>query len=213
MTALLVVTAVEAERAALRRTVPSTVDVVAVGVGAAAAAAATAWRLALARAGGTPYRAVVSAGLGGGFAGRTPVGMLAVATRTVAADLGAASADGFIPLDELGFGSTTIDADQHLATALIAALPEAVAGAVLTVNTVTGTAAGAQELLNRYPDAAAEAMEGYGVASAAVLAGAAFGELRAISNAVGPRERGAWRIEGALDALAAAGAALATLDV
>jgi futalosine hydrolase len=213
MRPLLVVTAVEAERVALRRTVTSTVDVVTVGVGAAAAAAGTAWRLALARAAGTPYRAVLSAGLGGGFAGRIPVGALAVATRSVAADLGAASADGFIPLDDLGFGSTTVDADRHLVAALTAALPDAVAGAVLTVNTVTGTADGARALLTRYPDAAAEGMEGYGVACAAVLAGAAYGELRAISNPVGPRERGAWRVDAALDALAAAGAALATLDV
>src|SRR5437867_2550560 len=119
---LLVVTAVEAERAALLRSTGSTVDVVAVGVGAAAAAAGAAWGLALARSAGTPYRAVISAGIGGGFAGRAPVGALVVGTRSVAADLGADSAKGFIALDELGFGSTSIEADPDLVAALTAAL-------------------------------------------------------------------------------------------
>jgi futalosine hydrolase len=208
---LLVVTAVAAERDAILRTVPSTVDVVAVGVGPAAAAAGTAWHLAQAQAAGRAYRTVVSAGIGGGFAGRAPVGALAVATRSVAADLGADSPDGFIPLDELGFGTTSIASDDGLVAALTQALPEAVCGAVLTVSTVTGTQAGAQRLLIRHPDATAEAMEGFGVACAAALAGAAYGELRAISNLVGVRERGTWRVEAALDALATAGAALATL--
>jgi futalosine hydrolase len=50
-------------------------------------------------------------------------------------------------------------------------------------------------------------MEGFGVATAARAAGVAYAELRAISNPVGPRERGAWRIREALDALTRATAA------
>jgi futalosine hydrolase len=42
-------------------------------------------------------------------------------------------------------------------------------------------------------------MEGFGVACAA--AGKPFGEVRAISNLVGPRDREAWRIAPALAAL------------
>ena len=34
-------------------------------------------------------------------------------------------------------------------------------------------------------------MEGFGVATAAALAGVPFAELRTISNAIGPRDRGA----------------------
>jgi futalosine hydrolase len=211
---VLVVTAVEAERQALRSTlaaVESTVDVVVVGVGPAAAGAGTAWRLAAAATAGRPYATVVSAGVGGGFVGRTTIGGLVVGTRSVAADLGAGSSAGFIPLDELGFGPTSVPADPALVGALAGALPDAVTGAVVTVSTVTGTAARARDLLDRYPDAAAEAMEGFGVACAARLAGVAYGEVRAISNPVGPRERGQWRLAAALDALAGAGAALATL--
>ena len=102
----------------------------------------------------------------------------------------------------------TLDADAHLLAALRAALPEAVVGAVLTVSTVTGTAAGTQALATRHPDAVAEAMEGYAVAVAATQAGLPFVEVRAISNVVGPRDRGAWRLGDALTALGRAAAAL-----
>ena len=49
-----------------------------------------------------------------------------------------------------------------------------------------------------------EAMEGFGVLRAAALAGVPAVELRAVSNAVGEPDRSAWRIDEALDALAAA---------
>lgn len=212
---LLIVTAVEAEAAAVRAGLTTaTATVVAAGVGPARAAAVTARMLALAECTGRPYRGVISAGVGGGFAGRAPVGATVIATRSVAADLGAESPEGFIPVDQLGMpaeqlgGSPSIAADAGLLATVRAALPHAVLGAVLTVSTVTGTAESSRELAGRYPDAAAEAMEGYGVACAAVDAGLPFAELRTISNAVGPRDRAAWRIPEALSALTAAAAAL-----
>jgi futalosine hydrolase len=51
-------------------------------------------------------------------------------------------------------------------------------------------------------------MEGYGVAIAAELHGLPVLEIRGISNAVGPRDRSAWRIKDALDALAAASSSI-----
>jgi futalosine hydrolase len=199
---ILVVTAVAAEADAVRRGLPigARVEVVAAGVGTAAAAAATAHLLAR-----QEFSTVVSAGIAGGFVGRLGVGATAVATRSVAADLGADGPDGFLPLDELGFGATSLPA-----TAL--GLPGAVDGTILTVSTVTGTAARADELAARYPDAVAEGMEGFGVATACARAGVAFAEVRTVSNAVGPRDRGAWRIREALDALAPVGGFLATLE-
>jgi futalosine hydrolase len=197
---LLVVTAVAAEREAVLAGAPElTVQVV--GVGPAAAAAGTARLLALAEAGGRPYQMVVSAGIGGGFAGRTRMGDTVVATRSVAADLGADSAEGFLPLDVLGFGSTEFPA-QPLGGGFTA-------GAVLTVSTVTGTVETAELLAARYPDAVAEGMEGYGVACAAALSGVAFAELRTISNLIGARERSTWQLGTALAALTAAAPALA----
>jgi futalosine hydrolase len=206
---LLVVTAVPAETEAIRAGLASsTVTVAPVGVGPAAAGAGTARLLALAEAAGRPYQAVLSAGIGGGFPNRAALGTIVLATRSIAADLGAESSDGFLSLDELGFGPSSASADPDLLRTLRGALPRATVGAVITLSTVTGTAESARALAARYPDAVAEAMEGYGVAVAAAQAGLPFAELRTISNPVGPRDRGAWRITEAFQALTAAAAAL-----
>lgn len=224
---LLVVTAVEAERDAVVRGLPPeilddsgrpdrtnhprSVTVVAGGVGPAAAAAAAARWLTLAAAAGRPYEGVLSAGIAGGFADRVPIGGTVIGTRTVAAELGADSPEGFTPLHELGFGSSIVECDPALLAGLRAALPTAVAGEVLTVCTVTGTADGAARLRLRWPEAVAESMEGFGVATAAAQAGLGYAELRTVSNAIGPRDRAAWRIGDALAALSAAAPALASL--
>ena len=205
MSQLLVVTAVSAERDAIAAGWPGPVH--AVGVGSAAAAAATARLLVEGR-----YEAVVCAGIGGGFAGRVEVGGTALATASIAADLGADAPDGFIPLSVLGFGDERAAVDPDLLGMLRDALPHAVVGEVLTVNTVTGTAAGTRALADRHPGAVAEAMEGYGVAVAAAGAGARFVEVRTIANAVGPRDRAGWRIPAALTALTEVGRALGKLD-
>ncbi|MET4924043.1 futalosine hydrolase [Streptomyces sp. PSRA5] len=175
-------------------------DVLAAGVGPAAAAAGTATALALAAASPAPYDLVVSAGIGGGFQPLAPVGSLVVADAIVAADLGAETPEGFLPVDELGFGRTVHHPPPELA-ARIAGLLDAVHAPVLTVSTVTGSAARTAELAARHPRAAAEAMEGFGVAEAAAAYSVPVVEIRAVSNAVGPRDRSAWRIGPALDAL------------
>ncbi len=209
---LLAATVVEAEAAALRAGLTgANVTVAAVGVGPAAAAAGTARLLTAAEAAGTPYTAVLSAGIGGGFPDRAAVGGVVLATRSVAADLGAESPAGFLPLDELGFGDPVGRVDPALLAALRAALPTAGLGTVLTLSTVTGTETTARALAARFPDAVAEAMEGDGVAVAAGQAEVPFAELRTISNLVGPRDRSAWRIADALAALTATAPALDTL--
>ncbi|WP_240633389.1 futalosine hydrolase [Paenibacillus montanisoli] len=151
------------------------------------------------------YRLVVSAGIAGGFPGRAALGALVVADELIAADLGVETPGGFASVDELGFGSSRAGVCTRTAGALAAALRAAglpvVTGPVLTVTTATGTAATAAEHLRRVPEAAAEAMEGFGVAAAARHMGVPVLELRAISNAVGPRDRDAWRIGDALQAL------------
>lgn len=236
MPRVLIVTAVEAERAAVARALPEEpssnpssgspsrtsplpsagpspdgVDVVVAGVGPAAAAARTATALATAAAAGAPYALAVSAGIGGGFG--QPLGGVVVATSIVAADLGAevpaedpAGPPAFTPVSALGFGTS----EHRPPPALVRAVAEAagaVAGPVLTVSTTTGTARRARELASRHPGAAAEAMEGFGVAEAASAHGLPVLELRTVSNEVGPRDRAAWRIPEALAALGTACAA------
>lgn len=206
---LLVVTAVAAEADAVRAGAdPARVDVAPVGVGPAAAAAGTARLLTLAEAAGRPYRAVISAGIAGGFAGRAPVGATVLGARSIAADLGAETPGGFLPVEDLGFGASIAAADTALLRALAAALPQAVAGDILTLATVTGTAETAAGLAARFPAAAAEAMEGYGVACAAATATVPFAEIRTVSNVIGPRHRSSWRLAEALAALTFAARAL-----
>ncbi|MEU7486702.1 futalosine hydrolase [Streptomyces sp. NPDC042319] len=227
---ILVVTAVPAERDAvtaatagrperiavpggfaLHRTVrsdspggPFALDALAAGVGPAAAAAGTATALtAAALSPSASYDFVVSAGIGGGFAPGAPVGSLVVAEEIAAADLGAETPDGFLPVTALGFGTDAHRPPEDLVAA-VAAATGALPGTVLTGSTVTGSTARAEELLARHPRALAEAMEGFGVAEAAAAHGLPVLELRTISNPVGPRDRAAWRIGEALAALTAA---------
>ncbi|MEU8539438.1 futalosine hydrolase [Streptomyces sp. NPDC048717] len=206
----------------LTRPAGLTVDVLAAGVGPAAAAAATATALAIAATGaspansgpdgglndaqdGRPYDLVISAGIAGGFAPRAPLGSVVVADRIVAADLGAQTSEGYLAVEELGFGRSAHPVAPPLTGRIARALADAgrpaVVGPVLTVSTVTGTAARAAELAARHPGAAAEAMEGFGVAEAAAAYGVPVAEIRAVSNAVGPRDRAVWRIGEALAAL------------
>nr|WP_232247900.1 futalosine hydrolase [Kitasatospora azatica] len=193
---LLVVVAVAAEaEAVLRGAPPGRVTVVTAGVGPAAAAAATAFALA-----DGEHPLVVSAGIAGGFAPHAPIGSVVVADAILAADLGAETPDGFQDVAALGFGTVRHTPPPHTVT-LLAAATGAVVGPVLTVSTVTGSAARAAQLTRRHPCVAAEAMEGFGVAEAAARRGVPALELRAVSNTVGPRDRAAWRIGEALTAL------------
>ncbi|CAM3484644.1 futalosine hydrolase [Marinicrinis lubricantis] len=202
---ILVMTAVAAERDAVCSGLmgDERFEVMLAGVGPASAAARTAFALSKGK-----YTAVISAGIGGGFAERADVGSVVIADEIVAADLGAETPEGFCSVDELGFGSSRIAVEEEWGNLFRGALKEALfpvhTGSVLTVSTATGTAETCQALLNRHPRAAAEAMEGYGVAAAAQDFGLPMIEIRAISNVVGPRDRDAWRIPEALDKLKAA---------
>ncbi|MFG2354340.1 futalosine hydrolase [Streptomyces sp. NPDC048521] len=213
-------TAVPAERDAVARAFPGAAedvrlpgvllrrtgagcDLLAAGVGPALAAASTATALTAAALDGTPYGLVVSAGIGGGFAPEAPLGSLVVADAITVADLGAETAEGFLPVTELGFGTVTHRPPESLVR-VVSEATGARTGTVLTVSTVTGTAARAAGLRARHPRALAEGMEGFGVAEAAAAHGVPVLEIRAISNPVGPRDRAAWRIGDALTALAEA---------
>jgi futalosine hydrolase len=195
---LLVVCAVEAERAALAAAGVRARLLIG-GVGPASAAAATAAALPGADL-------VISAGIGGGFAPLSP-GDVAVASAAVFADLGAETAEGFVPVSALGFGEERYEVDASLAADLAARTGGRV-GTIVTVATVTGTATTASRLQQRFPDVVAEGMEGAGVAAAARVHGVPFAEVRAISNLVGPRDRDAWEIPRALTALGTALAAV-----
>jgi futalosine hydrolase len=206
---ILVMTAVDGERDAVLRGVGDyeRFDVLLAGVGPVVAAVNTTRALVAAR-----YDLVISAGIAGGFVGRAEVGSVVVSDAIVAADLGAETPQGFLSLDELGFGSARVPVDADLANRVTEGLQKAglsvQKGPVLTLATVTGSAETAAELTARVPGAVAEGMEGFGVAGAAREFGVPVLEIRAISNPVGPRDRANWKIKDALDALQAAFSAI-----
>ncbi|MDN4074060.1 futalosine hydrolase [Fictibacillus terranigra] len=202
---ILIMTSVQAEKeAVLRGLKDDRVDVVLAGVGPVAAAINTMKALTA-----NTYELVINAGIAGGFSGRADIGSLVIASEIVCADLGAESPEGFLSMDELGIGSSTrIEVDEGLVHAISSALSrdgqDVQRAPILTLSKVTGTEETTVELMVREPEAAAEAMEGYGVACAAQEYNLPVLEIRAISNAVGPRDREAWRIKDALQSLESA---------
>lgn len=226
---LLVVTAVPAERdavlrdlggdvagvpeAAVVRTPAGEVTAAVVGVGPVKAAVGTCGLLAALG----PFDLVVSAGVAGGLARRAGPAALVVATSARYTDLGSLTDEGFLDLQALGLDALGMDVCSVRACPDGAPLLDrlrrsadvgggvvgagVVGGEVLTVTTMTGTDARAAELADAHPGAVAEAMEGWGVSEAALADGVRWAEVRAISNAVGRRDRGGWDLPGALDAL------------
>jgi futalosine hydrolase len=157
------------------------------GIGPAAAAAATAAALALG-----PYDAVLCAGIAGGFG--LPIGTAVLASAIVPADLGVTEAAGW-----RSFGEPVLTTTPRL--------DGVASGPILTVSTVT--TGGLAKLRARHPDAVAEAMEGYGVATAAQAFGIPCHELRTISNDVG--DRAGWDVTAALAALTRMAAAVVSM--
>ncbi|KHF34518.1 Futalosine hydrolase [Paenibacillus sp. P1XP2] len=157
---ILIMTAVEAERQAVKRGTRDSkrFNVQLAGFGPASAAARTAAELAKGS-----YSLVISAGIAGGFKGRAEIGSTVIADRIAAADLGAETPDGFLSVDELGFGSSVILPDSKLVQTLSDAMASegipVTRGTILTVTTGTGSAETTAKLTARYGDAAAEGME------------------------------------------------------
>lgn len=178
-------------------------DVLVAGIGPAAAAAGTATALALGA-----YDLCLSVGICGAFRGTADLGDTVVATELVAADLGADSPSGFLGTGALGWVDDVVPVDASLLGTLVARLGHGVvAGPVLTVSTVTGTRARADELAQRH-GAVAEAMEGWGVLTAAQPHGTPVLEVRTVSNLVDDRDKGTWDIAAAFAALTRVGAQL-----
>lgn len=150
-------------------------DGVVCGVGPVEAAAATARALALRRVG-----AVLHIGVAGGR-GLDP-GTVVIGDASVYCDLAAA-----IPLVE------RVHADARLLELAQRAVPDAV---VLPIGT-SAAVGGARH------DVRVEAMEGFGVLRAAMLAGVPAVEVRAISNEVGEQDRSRWQVAEAIVILSA----------
>jgi futalosine hydrolase len=145
-------------------------------------------------------RGVVVCGVGGAYPGSgVAIGEVVCAESETYGDLGADSPDGFLDMQALHF--PVISGERPLFNRLPLDLFPAVRRVpFVTCTTCTGTAAQAETLVRR-TGGAVESMEGAAIVHVARLMGVPVGEVRGISNTVGNRDRGAWRLQ---DAAAAA---------
>ncbi len=150
------------------------------GVGPVEAAASTGRALALAS-----FGAVLHVGVAGGR-GLAP-GSVVIGAESVYCDLSAA----VHVVDRL-------PADERLVEAARRAIPDA---PILPIGTSAAVGGAGHEL-------PVEAMEGFGVLRAAVLAGVPAVEVRAISNEVGEPDRARWQVPLAIEALSLVTSAL-----
>jgi futalosine hydrolase len=210
---ILVIVAVDGERAALGAacTAGGAVEVVVAGIGRTNAAAATAEAIAAARAAGWPFTAVVSAGIAGALPGSgLAIGDVVVADACAYAEEGIALPEGFRDMRALRFALGDFEGNRVPVDAALAArlAPLGRTGTIATVATCSGTDAAAAEVVAR-TGAIAEAMEGAAVVHAARRAGLPAIEVRAISNTTGDRPRQRWDLPAAFASLARVGASLA----
>lgn len=206
---ILIATSVEEEKEAVLRGWNNSelADCIVVGVGSPKAAARTA--MALMKG---DYGLVINMGIAGGFRDKTYIGSIVIATEIISADLGSETEAGFMSLEQLKLGNSRFHVDKELVEQIYEKLKAndvvVSKGPVLTVSTTTGTIGTLKKLKTRFPDAVAEAMEGYGVAVSAHEQHLPCLEIRAISNYVGPRVRKAWKIKEALEMLQLASSCL-----
>jgi futalosine hydrolase len=161
------------------------VTVLETGVGPVEAALATARALAT----GT-YRALVNAGIGGGFRGRAAVGDIVIVETEQYVELGREDGEPLI----LPGGRTLATGASSSAAFLAAArerIPASAFGSGITSATITTSDARAVALDARYAPSV-ESMEGFAVLHAAAAAGVPAIEVRGISNLVGDRATSGW---------------------
>lgn len=155
-----------------------------------------------------PYDLALNAGLCGSFDPALPPGSVVHVVSDCFPELGAEDGDRFLSVGELKLldehefpyaGGRLVNAAPPANSAL-ARLP-AVSG--ITVNTVHGREASIARVVERLAPQV-ESMEGAAFMYACLVTGVPFAQVRAVSNVVERRNRAAWRISEAIDALAAA---------
>ena len=195
-TDLLLCFSTELEGHLLRRHYEGSSSVALVRTGVGPVNAAHALTLAIGR---DRPSAIVLCGVGGAYPGSGLRVLDVVCAETECyGDLGASSPDGFLDMKTLGF--PVVEGDPPLYNVLpMQVFPTARRVPFVTMSTCTGTDAVASETATR-TRGAVENMEGAAIAHVAHLQGIPAGEVRGISNLVGMRDKGAWRLAEAAQA-------------
>lgn len=136
---------------------------------------------------------ILVCGVGGAYPGSLlQPGDVVCAESEIYGDLGADSPEGFLDMQALGF--PVIAGPRPLYNRMpLDVFPAPRRVPFVTCTTCTGTDRKAAELLER-TGGAVESMEGAAIVHVARMMGVRVGEVRGISNAVGNRDRGAWRL-------------------
>ena len=179
------------------------VDVLITGVGMVATAA---WCSQVMTR--TSYDLGLNFGLCGSFDGALALGTVVHVVADRLAELGAEDRDAFLTIqqlrlledDEFPFTRGELVNAHPPANAALSRL-SAVNG--ITVNTVHGNARSIAAVTERFKPRV-ESMEGAAFMYACLIHGVPFAQVRAVSNAVEPRNRDAWRIDDAIRNLGAA---------
>lgn len=153
------------------------------------------------------YDLAVNLGLCGSFDPAVTPGTVVHVTADRLAELGAEDGEEFLSIHQLQLLNE--DEFPFEGGMLVNAAPPALEPLMelrqvsgITVNTVHGNARTIAGVRARYrPDV--ESMEGAAFMYSCLVAGVPFAQVRAVSNAVERRNRGAWNIEQAIDALGA----------
>ena len=176
------------------------VDVLTTGVGMIATAAWCSRTFAAEH-----YDLALNVGLCGSFDASLAAPDVVHVTADRIAELGAEDGDDFLTIHQLQLlgendfpfdGGLLVNTNPPLLPPL--ATLRSVTG--ITVNTVHGNERTIAAVRDRY-DPDVESMEGAAFMYASLIAGVPFAQVRAVSNAVVRRNRGAWKIDEAIRAL------------
>lgn len=151
-----------------------------------------------------PPELVINAGVCGALDRKLAIGEVVLVVEESFSDLGAEGADGtFLDLFDLNLANTDLFPFQH-GKLIMPGGPEAnflPRAAGISVNKTHGSEQEIERLIEKYPDAQVESMEGAAVFWACLHAGAPFMEIRSVSNFVEARNRENWNIPQAIESL------------
>ena len=146
---------------------------------------------------------IMLVGIAGAYADRLQIGMAYEFDRVRCVGVGIGGDQQHISAGEAGwmhYPPSQIGDELTLATSRT---DQPTSGCLLTVCAAAADSGEAANRIARHPDALAEDMEGFGVATAAAIAGEPLHIVRGISNTAGQREHSSWQIEPAMLAASA----------
>jgi futalosine hydrolase len=160
------------------------INVLVTGVGMVPTAFALGKHLA-----GSSYDLAINVGIAGSFDPDLPLGEVCYIARDAFAELGAEDGEEFLPVENLGLGSSVFLPDPHpgFTTGMLREVN------AITVNTVHGNELSIANTRERF-NPQLESMEGAAFFYACGQAGVRCIQLRAISNYVERRNRERWNI-------------------